>query len=986
MACNSARSYRSRNCYFFGPKNSSTRSSQSNSLQMQWSTPHPVIAHSRSGSVEELPPRGISVKQSAWTENASSLSSNLNLLRLQLKKTRSNILIRRSNNSGTPEVHRTEGSRASRQSCGLVRASTVSEYQQNIAYRPLRRCSTNSLIRVQLCSNAKQNVPRMLSVGSKSPVKPFAVMNPAGAFTLTPVRRRMASRKLQKLYTYEVLNRKRRCKDMTTQSVGLKDLKNEPTSTLELTRPLSSSVLHEPVWKRLDVFSSVGRSSTGYSGVLSQLPNDIITLICTNLNGNDLGRMCCLNRHWYTLSTTVHQSLWQELVLKKYGFKYENYMLYSNRNDWHLMYAKASTFLHHLKKASPVLTRFKNLLLPPVDSYQGSLAMTADCSTLVWENGEYLQAVDVNTGVCRYTVPVEGERDRVTSRPCLVNTQTKIFLHLNKEIRVYKLDNGEFLGYLEVPKESGKEYDLEPNDFSLDVSIRNRHVTFLTRDALYVFDSESLKFEYQAVHKETTAEEGVVCSEIDFLWAGYHCPGLSRFPSSSSRQSMVRPNSRGVRCNCKQNELNGDIASCCRKSRHIITWLRKASHNIKVFDVCTGKELAHLSGHKNKVLRVRQAQNTCKLEDYFLASLDVAGIVRIWDSTDDLFDCIQTVDVSSPGGVLRSRIGPDGDESEASDVEPIVDSAFRLSFSTSHLMTMSEIRGRNLWVTNDHPAHTPSDRYAVASESIPSSHSLITKGIVLKVWTFDPTRGKDKNRSADQETGHDWPSCRDTHEAQNIEQVTSVKMGCNGEGFLNTPLGASSECTGMRSARETEHNSQQFSPQSRSASPPATFHRMGDEYTGSRYHSTKPSTMEEQKRVEVLGPPKSYVLPDNSYFADFLDNQLVGVWMSTNSRSADFSSTLSDWKVFNCLEQVEAEATRSAAMPVKAYGIGRPDVISIGSLEHSSIFSMTGRGDIWTLLDWKCISINVTGDVAVYDFCRIADTAKECFTVYPQRH
>eukprot|EP00922_Rhytidocystis_sp_ex-Travisia-forbesii_P004704 GHVS01006921.1.p1 GENE.GHVS01006921.1~~GHVS01006921.1.p1 ORF type:complete len:1068 (+),score=170.97 GHVS01006921.1:275-3478(+) len=787
------------------------------------------------------------------------------------------------------------------------------------------------------------------------------------------VRRRSSAQRMERLYSYEELNRKRPC--TASQKDTLAGVTASPPPSF-LPAAFTSSPCRGA--RRNQVSGAVGDC------FFSDWPLELMLMLGYYLNGDDLGRMCSLNREWHYICTTLQQPLWQELVLKKYGFKYENYMLYTQLTDWHLMYAKANTFLKRLKNNAPYITPFKGLLRPAVPGYQGSLAMTADSSTLLWENGEYLQVVDVNEGISLYSVRVEGVRDPMTSHPCLVNTQTKIFLHLNKEIRVFCLATGRYLGNLKIPLEANEtEGHWEPNDFSLDVSIRNHQVTFLAREALYVFDSETLEFVYKVTHRETTAEEGTISKDIDFLWAGYHCSSISNFRAGGSvvPRALNRSNSGGLGCSC------GGSTSCRRKSRHIITWLRKASKNIKIFDVCSGKQVVQLEGHQAKLLRVRQAQNIYQLEDYFLASLDVSGVVRIWDSANNNFQCIHVLNASSTPLTRGPALGDyqGGVDEVAESGEECASTTFRLSFSSTHLMTMSECRGQSIRVHRDGSSQGGDE------DQEPEE---VQKAIVLKIWNFDAGKLSTRSQSECAEsaaTTDDGGERSSEVEFLSEDDFGSIRAHPEMlvEDVPNAWANLFSKDESMRredalECRLDEYHQELIESSDETSAPPSTpsspFYSIGT--AGSSPRSASSSV--EAGVLEVYG---SYVLPDNAYFADFLDNQLVGVWMSKTTREVDFSSTLSDWSVFNCLQpaaQTRQQLTYlpncEAATTVTACDGEHTrscEGVDLQSLKDSYVFRMQGRGDIWTLLDWKCISINSVGDVVVYDFCPIADAAKK---------
>jgi len=411
--------------------------------------------------------------------------------------------------------------------------------------------------------------------------------------------------------------------------------------------------------------------------------DDILIKITSFLDINDFLNLNCINKKLSFVINILQNHLWKKFALIKFGFKYENYMIFMKKQNWRFLYAKANVFLKNITNGQPETKYFKSLLLRPFTVwYEGSLAMTPDCNRLLWENGVYLQCIDINNGIELFCTFVGGERNKNT-KPCLVSTQTKIVLQLNKNILKFDLFSGEFLGFVEIHKNIYKEnwLDEEASDFSLDVSIRNSQLTFLSAKTLYVFHSETLEFQYAIRHKEIVRPLlQVETDDIDFLWAGYRCIDPIWFDNNISLSKLDLNSPISNEKNKKKIKKNDNM------SRHIVTWLRKKSHNIKIWNMINGKEIQILSGHKEPLLRVRQCQNLKDLRHYYLASLDVLGYVKVWDSNND-FVCITTLNLGS-------------------------NQTYRLSFTTTHLMAMQEVRD--------------------------------TLGCIVKVWKFQPEHYKKK--------------------------------------------------------------------------------------------------------------------------------------------------------------------------------------------------------------------------------------------------
>uniref|UniRef100_A0A0G4HE26 F-box domain-containing protein n=1 Tax=Chromera velia CCMP2878 TaxID=1169474 RepID=A0A0G4HE26_9ALVE len=412
--------------------------------------------------------------------------------------------------------------------------------------------------------------------------------------------------------------------------------------------------------------------------LLDVLIPDLFYFISYFLNPKDLvafSEVCSLFRE--VVSDHPH---WQVFVLKDFGFKYENYVMYTNQHDWKNLYGRVSNFVTNLKNGTPQKTTWPRLLQPveASSSYEGAVAMSADCRMLLYENGKELQGVDIVEGRQIFSTPLTAARDRHT-RPCIVNTKKKVFVHLNGTIHVVSLADGEHLGTLDVPLPEGTAGP-ESNDFALDISVRNDQVAFLTSDALYLWDSRDLSFLFTLTHKERLRNGQTVSEELDFLWAGYQ-------PQAQSEGSWLRKGHRDV----------------WRRSRHIVTWLKRRGHNVGIHDIDTGKEICQLSGHQDTVIRVRQAPNVHDSDNYFLASLDTRGHVRIWDSSQSGFPCISTLDTGSTR-------------------------TFRLCLTPSHLITLCE---------------TEDER---------------EEDVVLKIWQFtppEPTGRKRRSLSSLGESGGD---------------------------------------------------------------------------------------------------------------------------------------------------------------------------------------------------------------------------------------
>lgn len=124
---------------------------------------------------------------------------------------------------------------------------------------------------------------------------------------------------------------------------------------------------------------------------------------------------------------------------------------------------------------------------------------------------------------------------------------------------------------------------------------------------------------------------------------------------SSSRciSSSNDCNSRGwfASSRCSDPEMQCSMRCCRLRCRHIITWHSGISRNLLVWSATAASTAAaaavaprgapagssstliyKLKGHERPVVRVRQLTDWRDMHEYFLASLDAGGTVRVWHS------------------------------------------------------------------------------------------------------------------------------------------------------------------------------------------------------------------------------------------------------------------------------------------------------------------------------------------------------------------
>ncbi|CBZ50459.1 putative F-box domain containing protein [Neospora caninum Liverpool] len=395
------------------------------------------------------------------------------------------------------------------------------------------------------------------------------------------------------------------------------------------------------------------------------LPTAVVFHVASFLTPNDVCSMSATCRKWREVCCSDLQPLWREFVSKKFGRKYENYVTFTGDNDWRSLYLKISTFISNLRRGNAKVKYHPTLLEPPLsDSYEGCLAMATDCSCLLWENGKVLQCVDIEEGKELWRASVTNRKGGA-SRPSVVVGKTKVFLHLEQQVHVFELSNGAFVSLLSIPPDTDASAsagcaETPGNNMPLDVSLRNLHFTFLTKRTLFVFHSENLKLLYKVQHRELTPLIDTV-EGIDFCWAGNRCcagPDGTECHECSANGLMLRP-------------------QCQQICRHIVTWLVKRSRSIKIWDIRDGANVYCLRGHEAPVQKVRHVMNWRDLAEYFLASLDTEGSVRIWGSHNKHFVCLQELKPDISRGTV-----------------------FRMSFSSTHLMTMSkETAGGDVLIT-----------------------------------------------------------------------------------------------------------------------------------------------------------------------------------------------------------------------------------------------------------------------------------------------
>eukprot|EP01068_Selenidium_serpulae_P017046 Selendium_serpulae@DN6342_c1_g3_i4.p1 len=395
----------------------------------------------------------------------------------------------------------------------------------------------------------------------------------------------------------------------------------------------------------------------------SYLPREIQSKILGFLSGRDMRKMSLVSKR-LALITRDHPS-WQRNVLMEYGFKYDNYSLYTGNTDWYRIYSKVSAFIRRLRKGQPRMQMFDRVLNPiAVPNYEGSMALTMDNDIFLWENGETIQAVDLQSGKELFRVMVSEVRT-AASKPCIISTKTNIFFHINGRIHVFCGKTGDKVKELSIPDEVGPRLSAE---FCLDLSMRNNQLTFLTSKSLHVWDSISLNYLYKIEHYEQSnwlSGSG----ELDFLWCGF---SLERSRGDRS------PGSPEV------------YLSQHRRSRQIATWMKMESSDIVLHNLEDASRHGCLKGNDGPLARVRHVQNTNNISNYYISSLSVSGTISIWDSSVRGFVCISKLHTNNPR-------------------------AFRFAMTTSHMFLMSDDEASacnkvNMWRFNQ-PSRDEVARY-----------------------------------------------------------------------------------------------------------------------------------------------------------------------------------------------------------------------------------------------------------------------------------
>lgn len=92
---------------------------------------------------------------------------------------------------------------------------------------------------------------------------------------------------------------------------------------------------------------------------------------------------------------------------------------------------------------------------------------------------------------------------------------------------------------------------------------------------------------------------------------------------------------------CSDTEMQCSMRCCRLRCRHVVTWHSGVSRRLLVWSsgsvlgdaAPADTRLAYiLKGHESPVMRVRQQTDWRDMHEYFLASLDVMGTVRVWHS------------------------------------------------------------------------------------------------------------------------------------------------------------------------------------------------------------------------------------------------------------------------------------------------------------------------------------------------------------------
>lgn len=218
----------------------------------------------------------------------------------------------------------------------------------------------------------------------------------------------------------------------------------------------------------------------------SKVPNEVLFLVCFYLEVNQLtrfGSTCKYMKHMVNF-----HPVWKELVIKTYGFKYENYVLGSQTPDWRELYQHIVNFLRNVRQSSPVVSTYPQLLSScsqylfkaPLDENDCSLCLATDCETLIWQYGTNLAAFELTKPEPRNLWTLNLNRFGIfqvnISETSLVQTSDKIFLFIDKQLVAFHLPSGKFLAKLSNSKNPHGSWT-PARDPALDVSLRNQRVS-----------------------------------------------------------------------------------------------------------------------------------------------------------------------------------------------------------------------------------------------------------------------------------------------------------------------------------------------------------------------------------------------------------------------------------------------------------------------------------------------------------------------------
>lgn len=309
-------------------------------------------------------------------------------------------------------------------------------------------------------------------------------------------------------------------------------------------------------------------------------------------------------------ASRVHDH-WRYYALCEFGVYHEDYMRsidVKSAEKWRLLCDYVQKVHHNVDRNIADVRRFYHVLKPVVKSgsrkYKGSLELADNSKIFFWENGRYVQVIDIESGKTLRTIDTKQNFRRYFHR--LASTREKLFVALNDRVVCY-----------DIYDETTPEITLPPppqtsKDVPHELLVNKNRLILLQSTQCTVWDIDTFQLQGNITHE---VPAGINGAPLEVLWMGNLMITWVRYKASPLSVWSID--------DCKKVKT---LSPCIYNS-----YAPKTDKHAPPAELIQA-DLARLTGESFTLSR------------FIVAALDCRSIVTIWDSKEDFrpvfrFDC-----------------------------------------------------------------------------------------------------------------------------------------------------------------------------------------------------------------------------------------------------------------------------------------------------------------------------------------------------------